>query len=249
MFNYMTLLQRWHKFSIVALLLGVLVIISTAVSSSTILRPQRSLKVKNTTQALQLVGTSRVEGRIKLTLRNVSPKNINGFQILVGKSRVQVEFLDADEPGRQTLASGGIYEDWFLNESNPNVPDVVIFAVMFEDGSSDGEADMIREMEQTRQGKRIQVERFKSLLQNALAASGGDTVEVLEKIEHDILATPEDMDERLPGNVKLGLYNEKSRLLNELRHLKRNLPTGDILNTKTELIKLKERIDRRLSKL
>src|SRR2546423_1497821 len=92
-----------------------------------------------TSHALEVVSTERVEDRVKIALKNVSNKTINGYQLSVSGSRVQIEFLDADDPDQQALAPGEVYEDWFKLKSASADLEVIILAVVFEDGESEGD--------------------------------------------------------------------------------------------------------------
>ncbi|HEX8128887.1 MAG TPA: hypothetical protein VF527_07285 [Pyrinomonadaceae bacterium] len=201
------------------------------------------------THALSIFSATINEDSIKLALKNESDKKINGFQITVNELRVQVEFLDADEPARQVLHPGAIYEQWYQFHPTSKTPEISIQAVVFEDGSSDGDTNMIREIKETRLGQKMQLQHFIPSLKKALKAPDADTIAVLDRLESEILSLEENQSDNLSGNIKLGIHNEKTRILGMIQQLRRTQQTRGSVQIKKVLVDFQEKAEKKQSKL
>lgn len=229
--------------------LSCIVSLSYALSPAASTRQRIEAPPENTSQALEVISTARVEDRVKLALKNVSKKTITGYQLSIGESRVQIEFLDADEPSQQALAPEGVYEEWY--KLSPNTADIkiTILAVVFDDGKSEGDERFIKEIKDVRHGKRLQLARIIPLIRKAEVAQDMDTAAALEDLEIQITALPEFKDATLSGNVQLGLQNGREFILNKIRALKhtnrnRGLPQRTIV-----IGNLREHTERKLEAL
>lgn len=199
-------------------------------------------------RALSVISTTVVADRMNIILKNVSNKNINGFQMAVGKARCQVEFLDSDERDHQVLVPGATYEQWYPITGNSIPQAVTILAVIFEDKTSEGDPQFVQEIKDMRKGVKRQLMRFMPILNKALMSPESEQLAILDELEAQILKLPED-DKDVLGNINLGQHQAKGLILNEIQTLKRIQRARGEVKIEQALTNLKNKYHMKLTKL
>lgn len=182
---------------------------------------------KTDVSAVEIIEKITGEGATRIRFRNTSNKNINALQVSVNGSVFIVEFLDADEP-RRRLTPGGVYEEWFPTSSSNDI-DVSVLAVVFEDKTGAGDARLVQEVLDTRQGVKKQLLRFGVLLRQALASANVDATK-LNRLDAQLDGSVDD-DPSDSGGVRLGQRKARQQIHHDLEALKRrinNEPSFDI---------------------
>lgn len=157
--------------------------------------------ITNKTQALNVDSVSEARPTYTLKVRNVSHKAINaihsyGFEndrkqggsgssaanlIPAGRIFVIQQRFDLMEERLKTKA-----------QSSPAKREIVIAAVVFDDGSYEGEPDVAADMAANLVGKRIQLSRVLPLLRKLVASQSQDSNQ-MKMLQEEIAALPEDV--------------------------------------------------------
>jgi len=204
----------------------------------------RDSKPKNLTDALEIIETKAGEGVVRVSFRNASRKNINGIQVAVNGSGFEVEFLDADEPKRR-LRPGGTYQEWFPTSVTDT--DVSVLAVVFEDGTGDGDSRLVNEVLETRQGVKKQLQRFDLILSQSLNSPNVDA-KTLEKLNAELDKSIED-DPTDSGAIRLGQRKANQQIRHDLQELERRLNAESKGNVRNGLTLIQQRHANRVSEI
>lgn len=205
----------------------------------------RQSTAKKDTSAVEIVEKTSGEGAVKVGFRNTSNRNINALQVSVNGSVFIVEFLDADEPKRR-LTPGGVYEEWFPTTS-PNDIDVSVLAVVFEDKTGVGDARLVQEILDTRQGVKKQLTQFGVLLRQAQASANVDATK-LYRLDAQLDAAVDD-DPSDSGGVRLGQRKARQQIHHDLEALKRRVNIDPNFNIRTGLATIEKRHNQRVAEL
>jgi hypothetical protein len=194
--------------------------------------------LRNDTGALQVDALdSTADGRIRLVLRNVSSKDINGYVIACG-DRYQV--TNDLSSGDRVIAPGAT--DKLELPAKKGVDTITIMAAMFTDGSVEGELGTVQFATQRRAELKAHLTRGLVLLNEALDSADAESPEALDRIETGFSSLPADA----PGSNGGGHYAQEN-LLNELRDIRSTRKRNPNLNQRESLIELRDRIKRRIA--
>jgi hypothetical protein len=182
-----------------------------------------SLKITNKT-AFEIIDLQRLDARnIRITLRNDYGKNITGFQVSVGVGRVQTDLAVG---GDNFILPKGTYQGVYAIQHMTNTHGITVLAVVFEDGTTDGDPEAIEEIEYYRLGVKTQRERVLGLLLNALKSDDSDLDSALSRVEDAVSSVPESQVNGLPYrenrrmyNIHFGSSDERMRIVRELQSI------------------------------
>jgi|GEM_PF-4657196 len=200
---------------------------------------------KTDVSAVEIIEKITGEGATKIRFRNTSNKNINALQVSVNGSVFIVEFLDADEP-RRRLTPGGVYEEWFPTTS-PNDIDVSVLAVVFADKTGAGDARLVQEVLDTRQGVKKQLLRFGVLLRQAQASANVDATK-LNRLDAQLDGSVDD-DPSDSGGVRLGQRKARQQIHHDLEALRRQINTDPNFDIRTGLMVIEMRHNQRVAEI
>jgi hypothetical protein len=194
--------------------------------------------ITNKTQALNVDSVSEARPTYTLKVRNVSHKAINAIHSYgLENDRKQGGSGSSATP---LIPAGRIFviqqrfdltEERLKTKAQATKREIVIAAVVFDDGSFEGEPDVAAEMAADMVGNRIQLTRVIPLLRKLAARPGGDSNE-LKMLQKDIAALPEDVDsgvvEELIERFATASEDMRNRRIKEeigngLRSLKRHV--------------------------
>jgi len=167
-------------------------------------------EVINRTQALTVEGSAEQRPAYFVRIRNVSAKTITAIQWYgVANGR---RLGGAGQRGVRLIPAGKLfqlYQRFATSESglpgqpNPELPtqrQIVIAAVLFDDGSFEGEPDAAAAMAAQWTGETVQTSRLIQLLKNA-ASGDGDPATRLTKLKADITALGTNADPALAAKL------------------------------------------------
>lgn len=178
------------------------------------------LKVVNKTSNFIVTEIKKNSDKIfEIIFKNQYSKRITGFEISIAGTRVQTELiLGGDE--QEFIPPGSVYPKAYAAQAELYKYGIQILAVMFDDGSSDGDITYIKEIKDYRLGIKIERERVLSLLEPIINSKNQDTSTALEAMEAQLSATlPLSQQTGKLDNIGLGVRNEKQRILDEIRML------------------------------
>jgi hypothetical protein len=218
-----------------ALICIVLFAISLRPSRATSSRIRRipNLQITNSTRAFNLINYNFIEGdEINLTFRNDYDKRISGFNVAIGSGRIQTELIISGDD-RYFIAPGAIFEKTYVIQNDLQKYGITIGAVIFDDGSSDGNPKFIKEMKDYRLGMKKERERVLLLLDQISNLPDTNILKALEDFEADIQSSlPDSKHNGKLDNVDLGIRNERYRMIQEVRLLRDGLGAAPSDNDK-----------------
>lgn len=204
--------------------------------------------IHNRTQSLQ-VAKAELNGKLlHLAVKNGYSKNIDWFRISFGnRESIEADFTFA-EPS--SLAPGESYEDAYSVESSPTATlNVTVVSVMFEDGTSDGDATYAKTIKEKRAGQKMQLKRLLPLLQKAIHAPNSNAASVLQNLEAELAEIQEANDNTISESKRVGLRNAKERILNEVQRIKQMQVRDVSKDVRQDLIPINAHYEKILTKL
>ena len=204
-------------------------------------------QIENKIQALQVVSIVPEGTDYILSLKNISDKSINGYSLAMGSRST----LDADltTVGR-VIAPGESFKEripasnlQLSSASAPLQPTITIMAVMFEDSTSDGNSSAIARHKARRAGAKGQLGNILPLIKATLNVPDSELPVALERLKERVASLSETPGNGLPPASKSGLQSAKQDVLMMLQ----DLQGGS--NIRAVLSKIKENLERRISKL
>lgn len=202
-------------------------------------------KAESKTAAFRVDNLVRSESGYLLSLQNASGKPINGYSIAVGaKSKLVVDLtigdriISAGEALTVTIPASN------LQSQGTTAPPITVLAVLYEDGTGDGDPQAIAETRHRRIGVKNQLERMLPLLQAALAQPDRDAPAALTKLREQISSLPEAASGGMPPRAAAGLRGAKEDVLVVLDQL-----DAGGAGFREGLLVLKERVEKRLARL
>jgi hypothetical protein len=174
-----------------------------------------ALTVKNKTRFFHLDNLEKTkDGDLQLSLRNAYDKRISGFQVSIGRVQTQVEFMYNED---QMIAPGAIHVENLPIQADTQALGIGILAVVFEDGTSEGEQRFISEITEKRSGEKVQINRVLSLISRTLDLPATQIMAEIGALESRIASLPEDRGDGRRDDFELGLHDGKLRMLDAIR--------------------------------
>jgi hypothetical protein len=208
------------------------------------------LEVSNRTRAFQVISAIRSGEDVRVSFKNGYNKTINAFTLSGGSnSGVQVDFTNSDT----AIAPGATYNYRTAAASlEPSVSAVkplnlTVLAVVFEDGTSDGEANAIADVKNRRSGEKVALARIIPLLDQTLAASDADLPAALDRLKAQISSLFPDSEQGQSPEIAGGILHGKGDVLGDIERLKQKA-IGNI-DLRDKLFKIKERYEKKSAKL
>lgn len=198
--------------------------------------------ITNKTQALNVDSVSEARPAYTLKVRNVSHKAINAIRSygiendrkqggsgssatpLIPAGRIfviQQRFALSEERSKTTAESG------------PTKREIVIAAIVFDDGSFEGEPDLAAEMAANMAGDRIQLLRINRLV-TGLSDSELRDPEQLKKLKNDIAALSEEVNPAVTNELMLRFSTASEDVRN--RRIKEEVANG-LRSTKNQVLR------------
>lgn len=200
--------------------------------------------VESKSQALEVVSATRRDPFIRIRLKNNSDKNIYAFRMRYHKGGAAIlhSFVMADT--KTMVAPGEVYRyDWpFSPTSSLAREPLICEAVIFQDGSGDGESDKVKSLQDLFLTNMRELEYEIALLEAALNSPNIETVQGLLEFQNKVSETPETLNvamlNGLGGIVLPSWKGNTMGMIRDIENRKREEPNTSI---KEELLKLKER--------
>ena len=156
---------------------------------------------------------------VVLTLRNDSDKAITAFSLSESGVNSRSEMIGSD----RIMAPGAI-KTTLCGLPSPTSPEkgITILAVVYEDGTSEGDPKYIKQIFDARAGTQAQLTRILPLFRDALVTPKTmSLVQKQEAIKLKLEQLPEEEEEGQSLEFRVGLHDEKERAMNNLKELER----------------------------
>lgn len=178
---------------------------------------QVEIRISSKTQALQVISKQNISDRFfNLSVKNSSDKPITAFVMSFGRNKVTEEFIH-DEG--KFISPGNVYTKTYPLPTGTPAPEFIIQAVVFDDGTGEGNINDIRAITETRLGQALQYKRFLSALKEVESTSEFQLPLAWNKLKERVSSLPDGKSEQLPVNVRYGLHNGKQDLIDEIKSL------------------------------
>ena len=224
---------RLYCFSVVLLFLGIVLAgrssgknerVQTNQQESRIRPIERieDLRITNRTSSFNVADIKKLSDNIfEITFQNNYSKRITGFEVSVGGMRVQTELILGGDEG-QFISPGDSYQEAYSSQQGLDRHGVQILAVVFDDGSGDGDTKFIKEISDYRFGMQVERQRVLALLEEVVQATDEHMPQALEELESNLsLGIASTRQNSSLDNVGLGTRNERRRMLEEISMLKK----------------------------
>lgn len=218
--------------------LGILVICSVGGGRDGGQVHANSTQVQNKTNTVEVVSVTEQDSSYLLTLRNRSTKTINGYSIGVGsRSKLDVDLTI----GEKVILPGDEFKESLPASRSQAQPVINILAVLFTDGTSDGDPHVITDNRHRREGTKAQLKQILPILRAALASPATPDLGALKKQIADL---PGNSERGLSHHFGKGMSRAKQDTVSTLEMLGTNPP-----NTRKQLTLLVEDLEKRISRL
>ena len=163
----------------------VVVLLLLAIS---VLRGNRSpgqpvpLLVMNRTQAFSVLKAERGADDFSITLKNNSRKTITAFSLSPSKGYTILEEFVFAETSDIGIAPDAMFAKSYPTLLSSQPESIEIKALVFDDGSSEGDTSAVREIGDSRLGEQIQIRRAVRELQIFLETSSADVSELKRNV-------------------------------------------------------------------
>jgi hypothetical protein len=232
--------RKWTILACAAVLVCTAVVFA-AVGSSTFRSKTTQVHLINNTGALALVGQEVIDGRTRLKFKNISAKDLNGFVLGLADLR-QIE-LDTTT-GDRVIGPGEVQE---IEIPGP-LSTITILAVMYADGSLEGDQITVAQLRDRRSALKAELKRILGLVVAEAQSRDADMPGAFDRLKSATSKLPSTVaDGETPqANAQRGAKDDVASLLELMQHRQeRNAQ----LNQRELIRQLKERIERRIAGL
>jgi hypothetical protein len=244
-------------------------VIRTKIRPPIVIPPLPNLpEVENNLKSLVVVGLEKGESadEFVLSLQNVATKNIIALEVVMPTGGTLQQRGGSDKP---LIGSGAIYKTNISAqtvgritdgkfEPDPVQPRGVIKAVLFDDGTYEGDYGSAATMEARRRGRKIQLEKVIALLEKAIRSESQESATTLATVKEEIYllsidgdaATVEEISSRYSPlddqleSVAQGIKDEmaarKYELINRLKSYEEGEHSADSHDLRAWLKRTKE---------
>lgn len=230
--------RKWTVLACAAVLACTAVALAT-VGSSTFRAKTPQIHLVNKTGALALVGQEPIDGRTRLQFKNISAKDVNGFVLRLENSG-EIE-LDTS-PGDRVIGPGQV-EDM---EIPGPLPTITILAVMYADGSLEGDEITVAQLRVRRSAFKAELKRILGLVLAEAQSPDADIPGAFDRLESAMWKLPPTVAEEHTDQA-----NEERRAKDHVASLldmmRRRLERNAHLKQRELIRQLKERIERRIA--
>jgi hypothetical protein len=206
-------------------------------------------EIINKTQALTVIGLTEERPTYTLTVRNVSHKIVSGIDWYGTTDRRTGGSTGLN--GARVIGAGKVFEihqRFDFAEARPEAAEtaqapkraIVIAAIVFEDGTFEGEPDKSAEISASIAGHRIQYLRALELLRGLSLTPGDDQVKIFSKLKQDIASLSEAADQEVVKELVTRFATASEDMRN--RRIK-ELVSHSLKSAKMHLLQLVERFE------
>jgi hypothetical protein len=233
--------RKWTIVACAAVLACTAVVFAT-VGSSTFRSKTTQIHLVNNTGALALVAQEVIDGRTRLQFKNISAKDLNGFVLGLANLR-QIE-LDTT-PGDRVIVPGEVQD---IEIPGPSPSTITILAVMYADGSLEGDQITVAQLRDRRSALKAELKRILGLVVAEAQSRDADIPGAFDRLESAMSKLPSTVaDGHTPqANALRVAKDDVANLLEFMRHRQER---NAHLNQRELIRQLQERIERRIAGL
>lgn len=177
------------------------------------------LQVQNLTRGLAVVSIEKHVDQdvLKVVLRNDYLKIITAYKVAVGSGTIATETIPEQEPDNFVpFRPGEMREEMYPLQTDVDTLGIKILAVLFDDKTSDGVPQYVREIQEYRLGEKLGIEQALKLLDGIAESSEAEIPLMLRKVQAHLSAHSEDEEKPLPHFAKVGFHDARARIVGNL---------------------------------
>ena len=216
-------------------------VVFATLGSSTFRSQTTQIHVVNHTRALALVGQEEIDGRTRLQFKNISAKDLNGFVLgLANLSELEFDTTTGD----RVIVPGEVQD---IEIPGP-LPTITVLAVMYADGSLEGDQITVAQLQDRRSALKAELKRILALVVVEAQSRDADIPGAFDRLESamsKLSPTAADGETRHANALRVAQGDFASVLKVMRFRQERNAH----LNQRELIRELKERIERRIAGL
>ena len=205
----------------------------------------KDLRVTNQTKAFQVEHAEIVGDTLKLTLRNISEKTINGYVLAFNGGLVQTDYTI----GSFTIAPAEIVETTLPCDPNGS-RELEVQAVVFTDRSFDGTVTAAQSILHRREGIKTQLQAIQKLLDKTLESPDNQLAGNLTHLMWQVYSLSEEAEHgRRSHAFRSGLRDAKSDAHGMLQSLIQESTQDNNTVRRQRLVELRSQVTTRANRL
>lgn len=179
-------------------------------------KKQVDFPVTNLVPKLAIVGIDIQDHYVILSLRNDSDKNITAFSLSSSGVNLRAEMIGTD----RVMLPGDVHSK-LCGLPSPKSPEkgITILAVVYEDGTWEGDDKYVRQIFDARAGTQAQLARILPLFRDALTTPKNMRLMQKREMIKVKLEQLTDEEEGKSFEFRMGLHDEKERAINNIKQL------------------------------
>lgn len=208
-----------------------------------VFEPGEGPRITNNTKSLKVVRLEKTLDNYVLSLQNTSGKNVMAYSLSFGDGGLDVVGMSYGEAHPSMMAGAALREEYLSDQKSIESSGITIGAVVFEDGSFEGDPKIAAKFLSEGEGVRRQAPQVLKLVKEALAVDDAEIPPAFERLEARLWAMPEAMDKQsaiellrskfptfddetlgnLYENLKGGFYQARNIALSSIGDVKRRV--------------------------
>jgi len=192
------------------------------------------LPIANRTQAFSVIKVERGSNDFSITLKNNSAKTITAFSISPSKGFTITEEFVLAEISEIGIGPNALFSKTYSTLTSIQPQSIEIKALIFDDGTAEGDIRAVRQIEDSRLGQQIQFRRAVKELDKFLAKGSGDASEIKRNLGNALNASDDDTlnilaelkpsraTTKLSAALREGLNNGRQIILTRLSEAETN---------------------------
>jgi len=175
-----------------------------------------TIGIENRASGLEVVTLEEhlEQNLLVLVLRNRYPKPVTGYKFSVGNS------IEYTERRNHKVLPGEEVREFIPLQIDLDVKGIKILAVIFDDETTAGDPQFVKEIEDRRKGSRTQRAHALLLLQEAANSRDVDLDKALSTVEPKLRALPPGESSGLSADMVAGISSERYVILQELHRIR-----------------------------
>lgn len=205
------------------------------------------IKVFNNIDHLQIVGSKIEKGRFTVSIKNNFDKIVNSFYLTTGDVSYHTELIYSDvkdgvAPSSEFDISTDLDKNLFSNG-------LTVRAILFEDGTGEGQPSLIQEMKDKRYGEKLELTKGRDLLEKLLSSGALEGIENFSEIKEKFASLPSTEKNTQNESIMLGIDSGRQRFLRYIDELSKNSEANKPDNRASEITKARNKLEKYISKL
>lgn len=178
-------------------------------------------------------------GSLRVVVKNVSERNINGFVVISGGAEITVDVSSGD----RVIAPQATQD--FPLVANPDA-EITLTAVMFADGGVEGEERKVAQIKLQRAALKRELKRGLEALRDVIASADAGSPAIFEKMESAIFNL---QTERSSPPEATGSLDARRDLVSDIHEVRARQQYNGYREQHEHLKELCDRIERRIASL